>query len=101
MNSKNEARVERQYQRYEVDQYLDKLDHIEVTVEGEPVHLVNFSLGGLYFLSMRRYSSDTTVGVSIDLGHRGKIDLTGTVVQVRNEEDKWGVAIDFAKTFKL
>jgi len=27
--------------------------------------------------------------------------LTGTVVQVRNEEDKWGVAIDFAKTFKL
>jgi hypothetical protein len=58
-------------------------------------------LGGLYFLSMQRFSSDATIHVSIDLGNRGKIDLTGTVVQVRQEEDSWGVAIDFSKTYEL
>jgi hypothetical protein len=92
---------ERKYQRYAVDQDGNTLDQIEVTVEGKPVRLVNFSLGGLYFLSMQRFSADATVHVSIDFGNRGKIALTGTVVQVRNEEDMWGVAIDFSKTFKL
>jgi hypothetical protein len=95
------ACCERKYQRYDVDYDGDKLDQIEVKVEGEPVRLVNFSLGGLYFLSMQRFSSDITIHVSIDFGNRGKMDLTGTVVQVRKEEDMWGIAIDFSKTYKL
>ena len=101
MIPKKTGRFERKYQRYDVDQYEDTLDQLEVKVEGKPVRLVNFSLGGLYFLTMQRYSSDATVHVSIDMGKRGKIDLTGTVVQVRNEEDMWGIAIDFSSTFKL
>ena len=101
MISKKAARFERQYQRYDVDQYGEALDQLEVKVEGEPVRLVNFSLGGLYFLSMQRFSADATVHVSIDFGSRGKIALTGTVVQVRNEEDRWGIAVDFSKTFSL
>ncbi len=94
------ARIERQYQRYDVDQFGDIHDKIKVIVEGGPVRLVNFSLGGLYFLSRQRFSSGVTLHVSIDLGDRGKIDLNGRVVQVRNEEDMWGVAIEFSNTFK-
>jgi hypothetical protein len=91
---------ERTYQRYDINPDGDTLDQIEVRVEGEPVRLVNYSLGGLYFLSMQRFSSDATIHVSIDFANRGKIDLTGTVVQVRREEDRWGVAIDFSQTYK-
>jgi len=92
---------ERTYQRYDIDPDGDTFDQIEVRVEGEPVRLVNYSLGGLYFLSLQRFSSDATINISIDFGNRGKIALTGTVVQVRKEEDMWGVAIDFSKTYKL
>jgi hypothetical protein len=91
---------ERTYQRYDIDPDGDTLEQIEVRVEGEPVRLVNYSLGGLYFLSMKRFSSDAPIHVSIDFGNRGKIALTGTVVQVRKEEEMWGVAIDFSKTYK-
>jgi hypothetical protein len=101
MTSIKTACRERKYQRYDVYYDGDTLDQIEVIVEREPVRLVNFSLGGLYFLSMQRYSPDAMIDVSIDLGNRGKIALTGTVVQVRKEEDMWGIAIDFSKTYKL
>jgi hypothetical protein len=101
MTSIKTARCERKYQRYDVDYDGDTLDQIEVIVEGEPVRLVNFSLGGLYFLSTQRFSADTTIHVSINFGNRGEIALTGRVVQVRNEEDMWGIAIDFSKTYKL
>jgi hypothetical protein len=101
MISKKTARFERTYDRYYVDYDGDVLDQIKVIVEGVPVILVNYSLGGLYFLSKQRFYSDATVNVSIDFGNRGKIALIGTVVQVRNEEDMWGVAVDFSKTYKL
>jgi hypothetical protein len=91
---------ERTYQRYDIDPDGDTLDQIEVRVEGEPVRLVNYSLGGLYFLSMKRFSSDATIHVSIDIINRGKIALIGKVVQVRHEGDMWGIAIDFSKTYK-
>ena len=95
------ARIERKYQRFDLDQFGDIHDKIKVIVDGEEVRLVNFSVGGLYFLSMKRYSSGATIDVAIDLGNRGKVALTGMVVQVRHEEDRWGVAIDFSNTFKL
>jgi hypothetical protein len=101
MISKKAARFERTYDRYYVDYDGDVLDQIKVIVEGVPVILVNYSLGGLYFLSKQRFYSDAAVNVSIDFGNRGKITLIGTVVQVRNEEDMWGVAVDFSKTYKL
>jgi hypothetical protein len=94
------ASHERTYQRYDIDPNGETLDQIEVRVEGEPVRLVNYSLGGMYFLSMQRFASDATINVSVDFGNRGKIALTGTVVQVRKEEEMWGVAIDFSKTYK-
>jgi hypothetical protein len=100
MISKNTTRFERKYQRYEVDDGGDLPKEIKVIVEGEPVHLVNYSLGGLYFLSKQRFYADAMVHLSIDLGNSGKIDLTGKVVQVRKEEDSWGVAVDFSKTCK-
>jgi hypothetical protein len=93
-------RRERTYQRYDIDPDGDTLDQIEVRVEGEPVRLVNYSLGGLYFLSMKRFSSNATIHVSINIGNRGKIALTGKVVQVRNEGDMRGVAIDFSKSYE-
>jgi hypothetical protein len=101
MTSEKAARFERTYQRYDVDLNGNRLDKIKVIVEGGPVHLVNYSLGGLYFLSKQRFYADATVKVSIDFGDRGKIDLTGTVAQVRADEDMWGVAVDFSKTYKL
>ncbi|MEI7639322.1 MAG: PilZ domain-containing protein [Syntrophus sp. (in: bacteria)] len=93
------SRSDRKYQRYDLDYDGDALSQIKVMVEGDPVQLVNFSLGGLYFISMQRFSSDSKVNVSIDFGNRGKIELSGTVVQVRKEEDSWGVAVDFSKIY--
>jgi hypothetical protein len=94
------ASHKRTYPRYEIDPDGDTLDQIEVRVEGEPVRLGNYSLGGIYYLSTKRFYSDDTVNVSIDIKNRGKIDLTGRVVQVRNEGDRYGIAIDFSKTYK-
>lgn len=100
MISNDTASRERTYQRYDLDPKADTHDQIEVKIEGVPVRLVNYSLGGLYCLSMQRFSADDTVHVSINFGDRGKIALTGRVVQVRAEEDMWGIAIDFSKTYQ-
>lgn len=96
MISQKADRSERKYQRYYVDNEGATLDQIKVKVEGEPVRLVNYSLGGLYFLSTHRYSSGDVIQVSIDIKNQGKIDLLGTVVQVRIEEGAWGIGLDFS-----
>jgi hypothetical protein len=55
MISEKTTRFERKYQRYDVDNNGGTLDQIKVIVAGEPVRLVNYSLGGLYFLSKQRF----------------------------------------------
>jgi Tfp pilus assembly protein PilZ len=76
---------------------------VKVTVEGESVHLVDFSLGGLYFLSEKNFSKGDIVGLSIDLENRGKIDLLGKIVRVQQERDsnKWGIAVDLSQTYNM
>jgi len=45
----------RRYERYAIIHAEDKNTKIEMTVEGESVHLVDFSLGGLYFFRKNNF----------------------------------------------
>jgi poly(3-hydroxyalkanoate) synthetase len=93
-------RPERKFQRYFIDYDGATIDQIQVTVQGEPVHLVNYSLGGLYFLSVQRYYAGDLLNISIDIKSRAKMELVGTVVQVRIEEGAWGIALEFSKSLE-
>lgn len=96
MTSQKTDGYERKHQRYSIDDG-GALDHINVIVEGEPVRLANYSLGGLYFLSAQRHYSGDVLHVSIDIKNGAKMDLVGTVVQVRIEEGAWGVTLKLSK----
>ena len=92
----------RRYQRYALSDDGDAPAQVEVIIDGEPVRLVNFSVGGLYVLSRTPFSPGTTISFSVNFENRGKIDLDGTVVRVvREEGDIWGIAIDLSKTYNL
>ena len=88
----------RRYQRYTVDKGVNTPEHFRVTVAGQPVRLVNFSLGGLYVLSKEPFSPGE-VDVSVSFQHRGKIDLVGKVVKVTKEGKLWGAGIDLSGTY--
>lgn len=93
----------RTYERYVITNAEDKKVQFQVLVDGKSVHLVDFSLGGLYVLSEKRFSIGDRVNLSIDLGNQSKIDLTGVVVRARPEPDRemWGIAIDLSQTYHL
>lgn len=93
----------RNYDRYAIRYAEDQEAQIEVIVESQSVHLVDFSLGGLYFLSEKPFSKGEIVNLSIDLENRGKIDLLGKVVRSKPEKDseRWGIAIDLSHTYNL
>ena len=91
----------RNYQRYAVKYDEDTSAQVEVIVEGELVQLVDFSLGGLFFLSKKPFSLGAILSLSVNLENRGKIDLIGKVVRAKEEGGMWGVAIDLSQTYKL
>lgn len=91
----------RKYERYVVSYAGDSHAQIEAIVEGESVHLVDFSLGGFFFLSGRSFSLGETVNISINLENRGNITLMGKVVRVSSEGEKWGTAIDLTHPYSI
>ena len=93
----------RRYERYTITHAKDEYAKAEVTVEGESVSLLNFSLGGLYFFSEKHYSTGKMVNLSLDLEDEGKIDLIGKVVRTKPAADSggWCIAIDFSQTYKM
>lgn len=91
----------RKYERYVVSYAEDNPTQIEVIVEGEPVQLVDFSLGGFFFLSRKSFSMGETVNISIDLENRGNITLMGKVVRSSSEGEKWGVAVDLSHPYSV
>ena len=92
----------RKYQRYVVSNDGDALAQagVKIEVNGELVHLVNFSLGGLCILSKELFSPGV-VSISCDFGDNGQMHLRGTVVRVEKEGDMWRVAIDLTQIYKL
>jgi Tfp pilus assembly protein PilZ len=85
----------RKYERYDVSCNGDKQTQIKASVKGEHVQLVNYSLGGVFFLSKKSFPVGETIKISIDLENRGEIHLLGKVVRVNSDGDIWGTAIDF------
>lgn len=81
----------------------DEKDKIEVKVEGEPVHLLYFSLDIFYILSGKLFSEGKAVKVSFNLKDKGKINLMGKVVRTRSMPDgeRWGIEIDLTRTYDL
>jgi hypothetical protein len=93
----------RRYERYAITYAENEKSKIEVTVEGEPVRLVDFSLGGVCFISDKHFSKSETVNLSIALENKGKIDLKGIVVRTTLEpsSEKWSIAIDLSNAYNL
>ena len=90
----------RRYQRYAVEKGVNTPDQFQVTLAGVKVSLVDFAVGGLYVLSEEPFSPGE-IDISVSFQHRGKIDLVGTVVEVRKEGKLWGTGIDLTKTYDL
>ncbi len=90
----------RRYQRYAFNNDTDSAADIKVLLEGELVRLLNFSVANLTVLSKIPFSLGG-IHFSVDLGNRGKIDLVGNVVRVKQEGSMWRIAIDLTETYKL
>jgi hypothetical protein len=99
MGGDDRMKDSRRYQRYTVDRNADKLADGEVTIEGELVQLVDFSLSGLCVLSKIPFTSEP-ISVSVEFEKRGRIDLIGKVVRAVKEEDMWRISIDLTETYK-
>jgi c-di-GMP-binding flagellar brake protein YcgR len=90
----------RKYQRYVVSDNRNIIAKAKIKVEGESVHLVDFSVGGLCVLSQRPFSSGIK-RISVEFIDRGKIELYGRIVREKEENNMWRVGIDFTETYKL
>lgn len=95
--------IEHKYELNTVNLPEDEQDKIEVKVEGEPVHLLYFSLDIFYILSGKLFSEGKVVNVSVNLKDKGKINLMGKVVRTKSTPDgeKWGIEIDLTRTYDL
>ena len=91
----------RSYPRYTLSDEEKEALQVEVKLNGLPVHLMNFSLGGLCVLSEKSYALGDLITILVSLGNRGRIDLNGKVVRVTWTEKLWSVAIDLSKNYKL
>jgi hypothetical protein len=90
----------RRYQRYTVDYNVDSHAQFEVKLEGESVHLVNFSVGDLYVLSKVPFSQGP-IKISVAFKNGGEIAMPGNVVRGTKEGDMWGIAIDLSNIYEL
>lgn len=90
----------RRYQRYTTDHDADTPPDGEVTVGGELVQLVDFSLSGLCVLSKIPFTSEA-ISVSVEFEDRGRIDLVGRVVRVEEAKDRWLISLDLTEIYKL
>lgn len=90
----------RKYQRYSLSQGDNLPDQFEVTVDGKLVNLVDFSLGGMSFLSEVPFTPGK-INISVTFRSRGNIDLIGTIVRESKKGDMWHIAVDLSKTYNL
>jgi len=95
------VKEKRFYQRYTLSDEEREASQVEIKFDGTPVHLVDFSLGGLCVLSEKSYATGDIVTILVNLENRGRIDLIGKVVRVARMEKSWSVAIDLSKNYKL
>ncbi len=72
-----------------------------VIIEGTPVHVVNFSLGGLYVFSEKFFPEGEMVNLSIELEQKGEMKLMGRVVRTSSvmNGESWGIAFDLTRTY--
>ena len=85
----------RKYERYDVNHTGGDAAQVECLVEDMPVSLVDYSLGGIFFLSKKSFVVGEAVKISINLENRGMISVTGKVARLIPHGKKWGIAIDF------
>jgi len=92
---------ERRYERYAINYDENDKAKIVVIIEGTPVHVVNFSLGGLYVFSEKFFPDGELVNLSIELDHKGEMKLLGKVVRITSlmNGEGWGIAFDLTRTY--
>ncbi len=90
----------RQYQRYAVSDDGITDGQFEIAVDGELVRLVDFSVGGLHFISKVPFSPGV-VNLLVTFKNRGEISLIGMVIRVKEVGGLWDIAIDLSKTYDL
>jgi c-di-GMP-binding flagellar brake protein YcgR len=90
----------RRYQRYVVNDDENIIAQAKIKIEGESVQLVDFSVGGLCVFSKKPFSSGTK-RISVEFKDRGKIELYGRIVRVKEEKNMWTIGIDFTQIYKL
>ena len=95
----------RRYERYMamIQSKVDEKSPIDIYIEGVPVNLVDFALGGMYVLSNVSFSLGETVTLLVDLSEKGKISLLGTVVRISPEPvtESWGIAVDLSQYYGI
>jgi len=94
---------ERRYERYAINYDENEKAKIVVIIEGTPVHVVNFSLGGLYVFSEKFFPEGEMVNLSIELEQKGEMKLMGRVVRTSSvmNGDSWGIAFDLTRTYSV
>ncbi|MCX5831043.1 MAG: PilZ domain-containing protein [Deltaproteobacteria bacterium] len=88
-------RGNRKYERFDVNQTGGDAAQVECLVEDMPMRLVDYSLGGVFFLSKKSFTVGESVNIAINLENRGMISVKGKVARVIPKGKKWGIAIDF------
>lgn len=91
----------RRYQRYAVDYEDPASAAFEIKIEGEHVYLLDFSLGGFRVLSRFPFFLGSSVEISVDWGNQRTTGLTGVIVRVNDEGDRWEIAIDISQVHSL
>ena len=94
---------ERRYERYAINYDENEKAKIVVIIEGTPVHVVNFSLGGLYVFSEKFFPEGEMVNLSIELEQKGEMKLMGRVVRTSSvmNGESWGIAFDLTRTYSV
>lgn len=85
----------RKYERFDINQTGVDAARVECLVEEMPVRLVDYSLGGIYFLSKKSFVVGEAVKISINLENRGMISVMGKIARAIPQGRKWGIAVDF------
>lgn len=93
----------RRYERYAINYDENEKAKIAVIIEGTPVHVVNFSLGGLYVFSEKFFPEGEMVNLSIELEQKDEMKLMGRVVRTSSvmNGESWGIAFDLTRTYNV
>ena len=93
----------RRYERYAINYAENEKPKIMVIIEGTPVHVVNFSLGGLYVFSEKFFPEGEMVNLSIELEQKDEMKLMGRVVRTSSvmNGESWGIAFDLTRTYNV